>query len=82
MRQYNQHEFYCINCGQRNIPLARQDAQKREKFHRKKMYCYHCKKIVNNIECKNDSEIYEFRTMFINGDFQKEAEESLKECNA
>jgi hypothetical protein len=38
--------------------------------------------MVNNIECKNDNEIYEFRTMFMDGDFQKEAEESLKECNA
>lgn len=78
---YTEHIFYCINCGKKNLPLIRFNSYKREKFHRKKLYCYHCNKVVNNIECKNDFEELEFLNMFNNGDFQKEAEESLKECN-
>ena len=79
--RYNEHIFYCINCGERNFPLMRPEARKKEKFHRKKLYCYHCNKTVNNIECKDQFEVEEFKVLFINGNFQKEAEESLRECN-
>ena len=74
------HDFYCIKCGNKGMPCLRPQAHRREKFHRKKLYCPTCGLTVNHIECKNDEEVYEFKEMFANGDFQEEVEISLKEC--
>ena len=46
----------------------------------KKMYCFHCKKEVNMIECKNEFEVQEFLENFNNGVYKEEAEESLSFC--
>lgn len=76
-RGYAEHSFYCINCGQRGIPLARPQGFKHEKMHRKKLYCVHCKQEINHVECKTFDEIEEFRINFENGVYKHEAEESL-----
>ena len=60
----------------------RPQAHRREKFHRKKLYCPHCRVIINTIEVKNDEEAYEFKEAYAKGEFQEEAKLSLEECGA
>jgi hypothetical protein len=74
------HDFYCINCGNKAMSCVRPQAHRREKFHRKKLYCPCCQKTVNTVEVKNDFEAYEFREMFSAGDFVEEAKISVEEC--
>jgi hypothetical protein len=71
------HAFYCINCGQAGIPLARRKNRQRERFHRKVMYCYHCGQDVNHVECKDYNDIQIFKENFAKGVYKNEAEESL-----
>lgn len=59
--------FYCPTCGQRGYELPRPSGHRREKFHRKWLYCPHCRKQVNMIECKDDEDIYEFKIQFAKG---------------
>lgn len=79
-RGYAEHSFYCINCGNRGIPLSRPQGFKHEKMHRKKLYCIHCKQEVNHVECKTFDEIQEFKDNFENGVYKNEAKESLCAC--
>ena len=74
------HDFYCINCGKRGIPLPRQRGHQHSTFHRKKLYCIYCQKEVNMVECKTEYDVQEFLEDFNNGVFVKEAEESLTYC--
>lgn len=74
---YLKSDFYCIQCGNKSLPLARKKSLQKEKFHRKKLYCYHCKEECNHIECKTDDEVVEFLENFNNGLYQEEAEESV-----
>ena len=76
-RGYAEHTFYCINCGNKGIPLMRNQGFKHEGMHRKKLYCVFCKQEVNHVECKTLDEIEEFRYNFENGVYKNEAEESL-----
>lgn len=76
-KNYAEHSFYCIKCGNKGIPLARKQGFQHERFHRKKMYCPFCKEEVNHIECKTLEEIEEFQENFENGVYKDEAEESV-----
>lgn len=78
---YEQSDFYCINCGQKGIPCLRPQARRRERFHRKKLYCPHCGYTINHIECRTDEDVYDFKEAFDNGEFQEEARISIKECS-
>lgn len=77
IRSYESHRFFCMKCGMENFTIPRKGNQKHEKFHRKKLYCWHCRCEVNNIECRNQAEVDEFRENFENGVYKDECEESL-----
>lgn len=77
MLNYEEHNFFCINCGKKGIPLRRKVGFQHSRFHRKKLYCPYCKKEVNHIECKTQEDIDEFLENFNNGVYKDEAEESL-----
>lgn len=77
MPNYEEHSFFCINCGKKGIPLRRKVGFQHGRFHRKKLYCPYCKKEVNHIECKTQEDIDEFLENFNNGGYKDEAEESL-----
>ena len=81
-RNYESHDFYCINCGSKGINLFRSKGQRRSSFHRKKLYCPTCKETVNHIECRFPWEVEEFKTNFINGVYENEKEESLSVVRA
>lgn len=74
---YAEHSFYCINCGNKGIPLMRKQGFKHEGMHRKKLYCVRCRQEVNHVECKTYDEVQEFRYNFENGVYKNEAEESI-----
>lgn len=74
---YQMHRFFCIQCGNEGIPIHRKQGHQHGRFHRKKLYCPHCKVEINHVECKNDEDVYEFRLNFEEGVFADEIEESL-----
>ena len=76
-RNYSSSDFYCIQCGNRGIPISRPNSLKRGKMHRKKLYCCTCKEEINHIECKNDCEVAEFKINFMNGVYKDECEASI-----
>ena len=76
-KYYSIHDFYCLKCGNKGLPIQRGRNLQREKFHRKKLYCIHCKEEVNHIECKTYDDVEEFKINFKNGVYKNEAKESL-----
>lgn len=77
MPKFESHDFYCINCGHKNIPLCRKIGQQREQFHRKKLYCINCRLECNCIEIKNQEEKEKFLEAYNNGEFKQEAADSI-----
>lgn len=77
LTHFETHDFYCINCGAKSIPLARPRSKQKDKFHRKLLYCYHCGHTINHVECRNDEEKQQFYEDFIAGKYRAEAEEEL-----
>lgn len=71
------HDFYCLKCGKKGLPVHRRIGHQYEKFHRKKLYCFYCQEEVNHMECRNQAEIDEFKDAFERGEFVDEAEESV-----
>lgn len=74
------HDFYCMKCGSKAFSCVRPQAHRREKFHRKKLYCPTCRITLNCIEIKNDIEAFEFKEAFELGEFKEEAKLSIEEC--
>lgn len=79
-KDYQIHEFRCINCGKAGIPLARRSGHQHSKFHRKKLYCIHCKTEINHVEIKNEEELYDFLNDWEDGVYYEEAQNSLVAC--
>lgn len=45
-------DFYCTECGSKNIGIPRFQGKDREPGHLKSMWCMHCKKETNNAEVR------------------------------
>lgn len=71
------NDFYCMNCGKKNMTLPRRDSHQHGRFHRKRLYCFYCKEEVNHIECKTYEDVMEFRENFENGVYEDEAKDSI-----
>ena len=71
------HQFYCLACGAKGLPILRKQGQLKGKFHRKKLYCPTCKNTVNHIECRTMEEVEIFKQEFKQGVYEDEAKESL-----
>jgi hypothetical protein len=76
-RNYVVHDFYCIGCRNKGIPLARNTGFQHGKMHRKKLFCLHCKCEINHVECKTYADVEKFKEDFENGVYKNEAEESI-----
>ena len=74
---YDNHTFYCINCGKKGIPIMRKQGHQHKSFHRKKLYCPFCKLEVNHVECKTYADEMEFKEQFEAGVFKEEAAQSI-----
>ena len=77
IKNYESHNFYCINCGKKGLNIYRNKSHFHKKFHRKKLYCPWCKQYVNHIECYTIEDEEKFLEDFKNGVYKDEAEESL-----
>lgn len=71
------NRFFCINCGNESTPLARKRGHQHERFHRKKCFCVTCQRCINHVECKNETDIEDFKAAFIAGEYAAEAAESV-----
>jgi hypothetical protein len=80
MARYEEHNFYCMNCGRSGVPIRRPSGHKHSVDHRKKLYCPWCKIEVNHIECSTEEEIADFKERFNRGEFVDEAKESMDYC--
>ena len=74
---YITHDFYCLNCGKRGIPIQRNRSHMHSKNHRKKLYCCNCKCEVNHLEIFSLADLEKFKIDFANGVYKDEAEESI-----
>ena len=72
-------DFYCLNCGNR-YSLFRKQGKQKKSFHRKKLYCIHCKCECNFIECKSPQDVKEFKQHFNAGEYKEEAKKSIEYC--
>lgn len=65
-------DFYCTECGNQGIPLARTLWQQREAGHLKKLYCSYCRKETNFVEIRPNSPytVDDFRIEFEEGNFE------------
>lgn len=79
--KYENHDFYCLSCGQKTIPIMRKSGHKHEQFHRKKLYCYNCRATCNCIEITSFSEKEQFLQNFREGKYIAEAEQSKVFCS-
>jgi len=70
-------DFWCINCGNKGIPVMRERGRKREAGHRKALYCITCRTTVNHIETRNEEEARQFREDFDAGLYKEEAKQSI-----
>ena len=39
LKKYEDHSFYCLNCGKKGIPIWRNKGHLHSKNHRKALYC-------------------------------------------
>lgn len=62
------------------MPIPRSYGRMKEKGHRKVLYCPHCGKVVNSIECRNPREVEQFKKDYAAGTFQEEAAQSIEHC--
>lgn len=74
---YEEHSFFCMNCGSKGIPLPRKKGHQHAAFHRKKLYCLSCKTEINHIECRTPVEIETFKTNFEKGVYVNEVKDSM-----
>lgn len=74
---YEAHDFYCLKCGTKGLPVHRNTGHQHGAMHRKKLWCFKCQCEVNHIEIRNYSELETFRENFENGVYIDEVEESL-----
>lgn len=71
-RTYDEHSFFCTKCGNKGIPLFRKQGHQHSRFHKKKLWCVHCKEEVNHIECKTFDEVLKFKEDFEKGVYKNE----------
>ena len=70
--KYDSHDFYCCKCGRKGIPVQRPRNQKREKLHKKRLFCLTCGGVVNHVEVTNEKELQKFKIAFERGDYKDE----------
>ena len=78
IKNYRTHDFYCLNCGKKNISIMRSRGRLKGRGHRKVLYCPHCQTTVNHYECCDELDIWEFKEQFAENAFVEEAKASIE----
>lgn len=74
-------DFYCTQCGTKNLPVWRKKGKEREAGHLKKLYCSYCDKEQNCVEIKQNASKYTFEDFKIEyeyGNFDKNGKRKQK----
>ena len=72
------NDFWCINCGNKGIPIIRPRSSRREPGHMKALYCCHCRMVINHVETRDEEEKLQFQQDFSEGKYKEKAEESIR----
>lgn len=76
--RFEMHSFYCLTCGNKTFDLPRQYSHMYGKGHIKDLYCPTCRTTRKTLECRNETEVFEFKEDFLNGVY----EDSVDTCGA
>ena len=76
------HEFYCIHCGNKGIPLPRKLGQFREKGHYKNIYCINCKNTTRHTELYSELDVNRFKEDFKKGVYIEDAKNDNFTCRS
>lgn len=86
MMNVTSSDFYCTQCGHKNINVFRKKGRQREPGHLKRLYCFNCKEEHNHVEIKPfGSYTYEiFLIEFKMGNFNEDGtrKQTWKQCKA
>lgn len=77
MARYEEHSFYCLNCGKKGIPIWRDKSHLHAKNHRKVLYCPFCQETVNHLEVTTMEQADKFTHDFEKGVYKDEAAQSI-----
>lgn len=78
MANYESHDFYCMNCGNKVYPIMRKRGHLHKRRHKKSLYCPNCKVEVNCIEITTPEDKEWFLEEFSAGNFKEEALASIQ----
>ena len=53
---FESHDFYCMECGKKGIPLPRSKGRGKEENHIKHLWCIHCQMRTPHREIRNMEE--------------------------
>lgn len=53
---FESHDFYCMKCGKKGIPLPRNKGRVRKENHIKHLWCLNCRERTPHMECRNEEE--------------------------
>lgn len=70
--------FYCPACGEKVMELPRKRSSQKERFHRKKLTCFGCKKTLNCVEIRYYEDEIQFKEDFAAGLYKEEVERELQ----
>lgn len=73
-----QCSLYCLNCGEKGLPIWRSKGKRRGRGHRKVLYCPNCRETVNHLELETMEQVEQFKKDFAEGKYRAEAEESIR----
>jgi len=81
-KKFSISDMYCVECGQKNIPIPRKVGKERERGHLKKLYCVHCNKETNHCEIKSSGKytLADFKEEFELGRFVDGNRVPLNKC--
>lgn len=55
IRNVSFSDFYCTQCGLKNLPIPRIAGKEKEPGHLKKLFCFHCQKETNMAEIRQSN---------------------------
>ena len=76
-----EHDVYCMKCGEKIYSLPRKVSHKYQKHHYKKLWCWKCHEELNAVECRSDKEVQEFKEKWQAGEYKEEVTKTLEFFN-
>lgn len=71
------HEFYCVCCGNKGIPIPRRKGAEREPGHLKKLFCLTCQTETNHVECIPNSR-YTYEDFLLEREYDNFTEDGIR----